>query len=358
MALSGTNFADSRAKGLRNGYVPAVSTREGAPYWPALDGLRGVAMLIVIVAHAGFIPRGSGGIGVTVFFVLSGFLITQVLLRREHGLGHFYANRAVRLVPALVLMVVVVGVLWLVQGRAAGTYAEYAFASLLYVENFFPVSHALEVLNHCWSLAVEEQFYLLWPLVLPFFIRRSVQSRFWWGCMFVAVLAALRLAVHVAGFPLLSYVSLPTNAYALLMGCLLALAPWPPAWRRTSLAGGLLLLVFALAAVPFAPGQVISGALIGAGAATLLVHGAVQGSALLSWLPLRFAGRISYAWYLWHWPLLWLSGTTFDGVGALPMIGVSFVVAVASTVWLEEPLRAAWRRRSVSRVSAPHVVVD
>ncbi len=316
---------------------------ERSRHWPALDGLRGVAILLVVAGHAGILPAAVGGYGVTLFFVLSGFLITNVLLHRDEGIGRFYASRAVRLLPALVVMLVVVGGVWLVQGRSFGWYAEQAAAALFYVENFFWTRHALEVLNHTWSLSVEEQFYLLWPLVLPLLMKGGARRRFLVMLVLIVGSVVLRLGVSKAGHWSLSYMSLPTNAYALLLGCLLAMVLWPQRWRRSSLVVGWTILGVAILGAPVFPHGAITGSVLVAGAGALLVHAATLGSAFLSSAPLRFLGRVSYAWYLWHWPLLWLSGITFEVRTALPMVAVALVAAVVSTYLVEEPLRRRWR---------------
>ena len=137
---------------------------------PALDGIRGAAVVIVIADHAGFLPEPDGGIGVTLFFVLSGFLITRVIVeareRQTWSMAGFVANRFVRLFPALALMVAVVSGILLARGFAVRDVAARAVPALGYLQNMAP-RLSFPVFGHTWSLGVEEQFYLLWPLAVP-----------------------------------------------------------------------------------------------------------------------------------------------------------------------------------------------
>ncbi len=314
---------------------PQLGWRVG--HRPALDGLRGVAVLLVLADHSGFLPEPSGGIGVTVFFVLSGFLITRVIVEAREGgawsMPEFVANRFVRLFPALALMVLVVSTILLARGFPAGGVADRALPALAYVENISPTKR-FPVFGHTWSLGVEEQFYLLWPLALPWVLRRRRP---------LPVLVAL-IAASVTVEVMAPRDWLPMHAYALLSGCALALAG-PPAPRRWLLPVGTLWLAGAIAVAPHFSQIYVYGPMLATPAAVLLVAGAATRSRVLELPPLRFVGRISYALYLWHVPLLRLSGTTYAGTAALPWIGLAGVLAVASTLLLEEPLRRAWRTR-------------
>ncbi len=314
---------------------------------PALDGLRGIALLLVIADHAGFLREPAGGIGVTVFFVLSGFLITRVIVEaREAGtwsMPGFVGNRFVRLFPALLVMVTVVSAILLAQGFPVSGVADRSVPALTYVQNMMPTQR-FPVFGQTWSLGVEEQFYLLWPLALPWVLRR-VHPRF---VLAVAIVGSVAVEIAFARD------WLPMHAYALLAGCLLALlGPLPSRWWVLP-AGTLALAVLTAVAPTF--GQIyVYGPMIAAPAAVLMVAGAVHGSRWLELSALRYTGRISYAVYLWHVPLLRLTGKTYAGLPAILPIATSFVVAVASTLLLEEPLRRAWRLRGTS-VAQPHGV--
>jgi peptidoglycan/LPS O-acetylase OafA/YrhL len=323
------------------------------PHWrlghrPALDGLRGVAVLLVLADHAGFLSEPAGGIGVTVFFVLSGFLITRVIVEaHESGtwsMAGFLANRFVRLFPALLVMVSVVSTILLVQGHRPEWVASRALPALAYVQNMAP-RQSFPVFDHTWSLGVEEQFYLLWPLALllvPRLRRPAV-------VLGTAIGASIALAIT------LQHDWLPMHAYALLAGCGLALVGPVPAMRWLVPLGALE-VVGAITLAPHVHPIYVYGPMMAAPGAVLLVAGASTQNRPLEAPALRFTGRISYALYLWHVPVLRLTGTTYAGIAALAPLVASVVLAVASTLLLEEPLRRAWRRRR-GRVTAPGSLV-
>jgi peptidoglycan/LPS O-acetylase OafA/YrhL len=304
---------------------------------PALDGLRGVAVMLVIADHAGYLREPSGGIGVTVFFVLSGFLITRVIVEaRDSGtwsMAGFVANRFVRLFPALLVMVTVVSLILLSRGFPFDRVEDRAVPALTYVQNMEP-RMSYPVFGQTWSLGVEEQFYLVWPLVLPWVLGR-VRAR---------IILAVAIVGSCAVMILFDRDWLPMHAYALLSGCLLALLGTLPR-RWWLLPVGALALVGSVEVAPHFSRIYVYGPMIATPAAVLLVVGAVHGNRLLELPPLRFVGRISYAVYLWHVPLLRLSGTTYGRTAAIPSILVAVVAAVVSTLVLEEPLRRAWRLR-------------
>jgi peptidoglycan/LPS O-acetylase OafA/YrhL len=309
---------------------------------PALDGLRGLAVLIVIADHAGFLREPAGGIGVTVFFVLSGFLITRVIVEaRDSGswsMAGFVSNRFVRLFPALLVMVSVVSAFLLARGFPVGRVAARSVPALAYVQNMAP-SLRFPVFGHTWSLGVEEQFYVLWPLALPWVLRRARPLLF--------------LALAIAGSTVVEIMFpqdwLPMHAYALLAGCGLALlGPLPS--RGWMLPAGALALAVSIAVAPTFTQVYVYGPMMATPAAVLMVAGAAHGNSYLEQPALRFTGRISYALYLWHVPLLRLTGTTYAGAAAILPIIIAALLAVGSTLALEEPLRRAWmlRRRSVA----------
>lgn len=302
---------------------------------PALDGLRGVAVLIVVADHAGFLREPAGGIGVTVFFVLSGFLITRVIVEaRESGMwsmAGFVANRLVRLFPALVLMVAAVSAILLARGFPVSRVAARSLPALAYVQNMAPTL-SFPVFGHTWSLGVEEQFYLLWPVALPWVLRPSRPL----------VVLAVAIAVSAAVEITLPRDWLPMHAYALLAGCALALMG-PLSSRWWVLHAGALALALSIAVAPSFSQLYVYGPMMATPGAVLMVAGAALGSRGLELPALRFTGRISYALYLWHVPLLRLTGTTYAGAAAIPPIVISVIMAVGSTLVIEEPLRRAWR---------------
>jgi peptidoglycan/LPS O-acetylase OafA/YrhL len=327
-------------------------------YWPALDGLRGLAVLLVVLSHVGLLGEqaNAGYAGVVIFFVLSGFLITTLLRTSVlEGRGHllaFYATRAVRLWPALLLLIVVVSAVWLAQGRAPGAMGTQAALAAFYLENFFHGRHPGLVLAHTWSLSVEEQFYLLWPFVLPAVLRLGTRMRALVIIGGVAASALIHAALVLLGAGNQAYASLPSNAFALLAGCGLALLPLPSLarWWWTAVGvGGLAVSLFALPGLPMgdylAPFGVVAGA-------ALLVVRLRSGDALFGSRPARYLGRVSYAWYLWHWPLLLFTATMGHPLAGSAVALGSLGVAAASTHLLEEPVRRAFRRRLAARRAA------
>jgi peptidoglycan/LPS O-acetylase OafA/YrhL len=189
------------------------------------------------------------------------------------------------------------------------------------------------VFGQTWSLGVEEQFYLVWPLVLPWVLARA-RAR---------LILPIAIVVSAAAMIAFDRDWLPMHAYALLAGCLLALlGPLKRRWWTVPV--GALALYGALEVAPHLDRIYVYGPMLATPAAVLLVAGAVNGNVLLELPPLRFVGRISYALYLWHLPLLRLSHTTFGRSEAIPSVVTAVVVSVLSTLVLEEPLRRAWRR--------------
>lgn len=314
---------------------------------PAIDGLRGLAVLLVVTDHAGFTTPGSGSIGVTVFFVLSGFLITRLILEaRTTGtwsLRRFYWNRAVRLVPALVFMVLSVSaVLVFVRGWTTGDATSHALPALLYVQNYMPAGRP-SYFAHAWSLGVEEQFYLLWPLLLPLLLRSP--RRAWWIGAAVVTSVGLSLSAVDNG-------ALPMHSYGLLAGGALAMVV-----HRLPRAPKLMVLaVVGLAGCLVLSSQMHEDSVIprmlAVPCALLLLWRLLDGEPVFGSLPLRFLGRISYAIYLWHLPLLSLAYMNHGGVPSLPVVLLAVLVASGSTLLLEEPLRRRFRRRQDKRVSA------
>lgn len=323
--------------------------RSGAsrPQWPGLDGLRAVAVLLVVGYHADQ-TFGNGYLGVDVFFVLSGFLITTLLLREVDtagriSIGAFYVRRALRLYPALVVLCVAVfGVAVVLQEHPVQVGAG-AVASLAYVANIWEYSgHDTYLLQHTWTLALEEQFYLLWPALLALIAWRR-----WTAWFVVAGWLGVEIADGLAGQPpvLHTYV----RAAGLPLGCALAFAVrhhGVRAWlARLGVPAFLAIIVLSVLRVdesvwttgwPVSVAAVLSVPVI----AALLAEGwlgRVLGRRELVWI-----GRRSYGLYLWHFPVL--SATINHAPGRVPMparliagVVVSFVLASMSYRWVEQP---------------------
>ena len=351
----------------------------GRGYCPHIDGLRAVAVLLVLFFHYGLGATG-GYTGVDVFFVISGFLITSIILRDLEGgsftLANFWERRARRILPALavVLGAVFLAAWFLFLPSDFMNLGESLFAQAVFLQNvvfwhgegYFSALAETQPLLHTWSLAVEEQYYLIFPAALLLLSR--------WGGrrLFVPVLAATALisfALGVAGirfFPSASFYFLPTRAWELLAGALVALAPVCDVgrWRSESLSAAALAGViyagfFFNSATPF-PGW--AALLPGGGTALFLFSNRCRptwSARALSWKPIVFVGLISYSLYLWHWPLL-----VFFKYWSLGELSVSFslgllvlALGLAAFSWrfIEQPVRKKTilpSRRAIAGFSA------
>lgn len=283
-----------------------------------LDGIRGAAVALVLLGHARV--GTAAPVGVTIFFVLSGYLITGLLVSEQQRTGRvdlraFYRRRIARLAPALLVVVAVVGVISFIGGARDTTVG--ALASLTYAANWIMAGgQSLGAMDHTWSLSVEEQFYFVWPvlfLLLPW--RRSALV-----VLIVAVIG-LRFASGIE----FSEWRTQMRADPLLMGCLLALIPWRAS--RPMAAAGAAVLVIASAASSW--NDPALGYTLTALASVALVAGFAHAPRIA---PLEHLGRISYGVYLWHPPL-------YVALGPLLGIPASLLIAEASFRWLEEPLR-------------------
>ncbi|MER7070079.1 acyltransferase [Terrabacter sp. NPDC000476] len=319
-----------------------------------LDGVRGLAILLVVAAHVGLPVRWGGLSGVTLFFVLSGYLITSLLLREWDTWGalslwRFWGRRALRLLPALVLLLALTPVLLAATNdERLSTYAVGALASLLYVGNWVRIAGTdLGVLNHLWSLSVEEQFYVVWPavfLTLMTWLRRRALA---------VVLALAGLAtfysVWTRGSALRLDISTETNAFALLLGVALAFAlagVRAQGWQlpATSPLVPFVVLV-AVSAFPSHSPDVDHALFrpLGAVFALLgvwLVYAAVSGhSRVVGSRVMVFFGTISYALYLWHQTLI-NSRLLGEHTTArnLALVAVAIVVSWLSWVLVERPV--------------------
>jgi peptidoglycan/LPS O-acetylase OafA/YrhL len=333
-----------------------------------IEGLRAVAVLLVVLSHAGVTAVAGGYVGVDVFFVISGFLITTLLVRElattgRISLTRFYARRAVRLLPASTLVVAVTLLgswLWLSPVRIA-EYAGDALASAGYAVNIrlavagtdYFADSAPSPFQHFWSLAVEEQFYLAWPLLIlgTFAIRRR-RRLLAFGLTALTVASLGYSAYELGRAAPWAYFGLPSRAWELGAGALVALGAARltrlPRWAAPVLGWGGLAAVLGAAfgyddatAFPgFAALPPVLGAagIVAAGCATTGGVGRLLGRA-----PLQFVGRISYGWYLWHWPVLVIVpaalGRELGLGGRLLACAGALLLAYATYRLLENPLR-------------------
>jgi peptidoglycan/LPS O-acetylase OafA/YrhL len=348
-------LADDRAAPSPAGSGPAVPRPESG-FRPDIEGLRAVAIVLVVLYHAG-VPWLTGGyVGVDVFFVISGFLITSQLFGELTRTGRisirrFYARRAIRLLPAATLVIgatVVASWLWLPPTRfrevaydalaATGYAINYRLA--IQGTDYLAAARAPSPLQHYWSLAVEEQFYLIWPLLL---ILVSL-----WALSRVrrnAILALSTVTVLSFGIGLWqtnaaapwAYFGAPARIWELGVGALLALAR-PALGRLGPVVGWLGAAAIVASAFWFSEATPFPGY-----AAVLPVLGAAAiiggGLPVLGLAPMRVLGRLSYSWYLWHWPVLViLRGSESVGRGLLLALG-SLVLAGLTYVAVENPVR-------------------
>ncbi|MBX3025824.1 acyltransferase [bacterium] len=359
----------------------AVTADWSGRFRPDIEGLRGLAVVPVVLYHAA-VPGFAGGyVGVDVFFVLSGYLITGLLLREAAATGAvalaaFYARRARRILPAAALVLVatlLASALCLPPVRVPDIAVDGGWAALfsanlrfaLQATDYLQADRAPSPLLHYWSLGVEEQFYLLWPALVLLVVRRRGNGAARAGALAFAVAGAsfaLSLRLTATNLPW-AFFSLPTRAWELALGALLAVADA----RRVALPRGLAALagwsgaalvgiaVGSLsAATPF-PG---TAALLPTVGTALLIAAGGQAppaapSRLLATPVPRFIGRISYSLYLWSWPLLVIPAGAADAPlplwQRLALAALAVPLAAASQQLVEQPLR---RGRGIGTVPA------
>jgi peptidoglycan/LPS O-acetylase OafA/YrhL len=362
----------------------ASGSHKPRPHIAALDGLRGLAVIAVLLFHAG--KLNGGFLGVDLFFALSGFLITSLLLAEVDVTGRvrliaFWGRRLRRLLPAVLFLLVVVTVITTIVASVperAATLNDGPWAQA-YVANWHAIAGHRDywasfelprMFGHLWSLAIEEQFYLVWPVVVGLIAWRSrhVHRAVIIVCVVASLLSLWRMiALFNPADPTRVYIGTDTRASSLLLGALFAAAPLRAAVARvTSRLGGRFSAAAAVVAVTIG----LSWFLIDGPSSKWLFHGGLFAHSLLSallvagcaarpdapvsrwigWEPLRVTGVLSYSLYLWHWPVYalltaqraHLSGWTLLAV----RIAVSFAAAALSKVFVEDPVRfrATWAR--------------
>lgn len=368
---------ESEEKATQSKNEPARRAK-GGEFRPDLEGLRGVAILLVLLYHARLPGSDGGFVGVDVFFVLSGFLITGLLLREHErfgriDLGAFYARRARRILPAAAVVLAATMILsWFVLAPLdLPRVAADAVAAALSVGNIRFAANATDYFGtdltpspviHYWSLGVEEQFYLLWPALL-ILATRSRRPRIAAGLLLagVAIVSYLGAFVLTDVAPAWAFYSLPTRAWQLALGGLLAVGvgrldrlPDRVAVPLGWLGLGAILAAVVLV-VPSTPYPGLAALLPSFGSAAVILAGARRGSvaSLLAVPGLRFLGRISYSLYLVHWPIFVLPAAALAVGEQLPLevrvaLGVlSVAVGWASYRFVELPIhrgpRFAWR---------------
>lgn len=351
-------------------------------YLPGLDGIRAIAVLAVMIFHSALPFLPGGFLGVDVFFVLSGFLITTLLLQEVERTGRirfgaFYARRARRLLPALFLvMAVSAALVVLFAPDAAGRLREDIVASTFYVTNWWNIFSDLSyfetmgrppLLQHLWSLGLEEQFYLIWPAVLLFVFRKKGRI----GVRKVALIGAIlsTLWMLILSFvmaaptdtdPSRLYFGSDTHAMTILIGAALATAWRPRSLPKqlppgpTMVLTGIGLTAFALMFWAFLTVDDQSAALYRGGflffaAICVLVvavttHPALGFARVLGTAPMVYLGKRSYGLYLWHWPIFLVLRPGVDiGWTGLPAFALQFAITLAAAElsyrYVEMPIR-------------------
>ena len=351
-------------------------------YRPDIDGLRAIAILPILLLHSGLAFIKGGFVGVDVFFVISGYLITQIITR-ELATGHFsllafYQRRAVRILPALGVMVaatLVAGCYLLLpislQDLGKSAAATSLFGSNIYfylTSGYFAQKAELQPLIHTWSLAVEEQFYVFYPLLL--LALRGADRKVLVGiCAAIAIVSFLIGGWFAWHDPNGGYFLLPSRAWELMLGALVALGCYPrieSSLRRAMLCA-LALAAIALCAVrigatwPFPVPFALPPA---AGAAILIAY--MPGTLvarLLESRGLRAIGRLSYSLYLWHRPIIafYMIGrpATLSITDSAILLALSFIAASLSYWLVERPALRRWRsaRHPGGRSASPKRVV-
>ncbi|HET9718811.1 MAG TPA: acyltransferase family protein [Solirubrobacteraceae bacterium] len=396
MALLIERTSSSAARRPRSGgraRPSGAARRPQLPHFGGLDGLRGIAVVAVILYHGGVVWASGGFLGVEVFFVLSGFLITSLLVEewaasRTIRLRAFWARRARRLLPALFVLVVVIGIYYSAAGPAQAVpgFSGDGLSALFYFSNwhqiaagtsYFAASGPISPFQHTWSLSIEEQFYVIWPLlmlgILGWSRRRGGRRSLLGPLRLMLVLSLLGVLISAIEMGVLFdsghgldrvYYGTDTRATGLLAGATLAL--WLAIRRRLAqrtgpaadgrsdrFSRGSGLVLAALLLIMYLANGSSSwlypyGFLLVDVGTVLLILAVVQrprsaGARALSMPGLQALGQISYGLYLWHFPLfLWLDSTA-TGLSGLHLLmfrlGVTLLVSAASYVLIEQPIR-------------------
>ena len=353
-----------------------------AEFRPDIEGLRGIAILLVLLFHAGLPWTPGGFVGVDVFFVISGFLITGKLWRESQQPGglnitRFYAWRIRRLLPAALVAIAAITVFGLLLAApldrselaADGAASALSIANMRFIGSvdYFAATTSPSPFLHFWSLSVEEQFYLVWPALIVLLTWRGGSSRRLIVALLIGVVASFALSIWLTDTsPARAFYLLPTRVWQLGVGGLLALIGVAGTSRRAGALAWAGLAAVAVAGVALTaemPYPGLAALLPTAGAVALLYGGAAPSGPvrLLAAAPLRFLGKISYSLYLWHWPLLVLPlmflERALTGVEIVASVAVAIGVSWLSWRFVEQPFRYGDRSRRATSWSAIRVGV-
>jgi len=333
-------------------------------YRADIDGLRAVAVLSVIFYHSGYTIFSGGYVGVDIFFVISGYLITTIIVReianKEFSIARFYERRFRRIFPALTLVIAVsllAGFIMLTPSSlidlAQSTISTVLFSSniLFFFESgYFDGAAEMKPLLHTWSLAIEEQYYIFFPIILIIIAKIDSKHYFKWllilsGVSFILCLIYTRIDSQAA------FYLIPTRAWELLIGSIIALRSLPVprslyARELTSILGLIFIVysIFQYTPETKFPGMAASLPVIGA---ALIIWSGSNGTTLVSRIlslrPIVFIGLISYSLYLWHWPVIVFtkiySIKNISEMTTIVMLGAIFILSVLSWKYVETPFR-------------------
>jgi len=393
---------NSSHSGDKRGHPPGRLPEKGR-YMPGLDGLRALSVIAVIAYHLDLKWAPGGLLGVGIFFVLSGYLITDQIIaqwkrsNKKFNLKDFWLRRARRLLPAMFAMLAFVA-LWLIlfdSSRLAALQGGFVSAAL-YFNNWWLIFHQVSYfesfgppspIGHLWSLAIEEQFYFIWPIVLMILLRIVPQR----GKIFLLALIGAAVSAMAMAFiydpgtdPSRVYYGTDTRVFALLIGA--ALAVVGPSQNMTDkisrkarnildLTGGigLFIIVFMIWRTNEYEDSLYYGgfvllSIISAMVIAVLAHPASRLARIMGCKPLRWIGRLSYSLYIWHYPVIVLTspyGATdaSDGFRIFLQLGASLLPAVLSWKYIEEPIRNGqlknlWRQKTMKpRFKIRHLLV-
>jgi peptidoglycan/LPS O-acetylase OafA/YrhL len=338
-------------------------------YRPEIDGLRALAVLSVVIFHAGVDFLSGGFIGVDIFYVISGFLITRILMQsfteqttKPLSLSHFYSRRLKRLLPAALVMVVITLIFGAtilspnkyIELAKSAAFSNLFMANIWFMKNsgYFDISTQISPLVHMWSLSIEEQFYLLYPALLIVCAKINGISSIKIGVI-ILFLVSLAMSIYYSAIaPDFSFYMLPTRAWELALGALVALYATKSLNSRwlVNLLSVIAVIMMSYSLVAINHNDIYPGylALIPTIATAIIIASL---SANQNWLkfvltlkPVLFIGKISYSVYLWHWPIvvyyrIYINERSFNLIEIFSLIVASLVVGAISWKFIEERYR-------------------
>ena len=338
-------------------------------YRPEIDGLRTVSVMLVILHHFGWSWIPGGYIGVDVFFVISGFLITSIIVQEaragKFSIAGFYKRRIIRLAPAYFLVLAatsVAGLVILLPAELTNYFTSVIYSTFFVaniymwgeVGGYFGAQADVVPLLHLWSLAVEEQFYIFWPFTLLLGLR-FIPRRWLWPTLLAVVLASLFVSEwFVQNYRAAAYYLMPTRAFELLLGALLVFLPRVNISKAVSRIMGLAgLTLIMYSALTFSTERLFPG--LGAvapclGAALILFFSGRApdiATTFLSSRPMVSIGRVSYPAYLWHWPIIAFLNIhliDIDWKVGLVTLAATLALSYATYAYVEKPAKSLARR--------------